>query len=88
MLQVISYMTKLRHYAQKKLHTTVEEDSSNREYFQEVKEREERAVSEKVQLEQKLKVGTLSCHILHCWQWNLLNSHPDLPLPFCCHLLS
>ena len=56
MLQVISYMTKLRHFAQKKLHTTVEEDNSNREYFQEVKEREERAVSEKVQLEQKLKL--------------------------------
>ena len=56
MLQVISYMTKLRNFAQKKLHTTVEEDNSNREYFQEVKEREERAVSEKVQLEQKLKL--------------------------------
>ena len=56
MLQAISYMTKLRHFAQKKLHTTVEEDNSNGEYFNEVKEREERAVSEKVQLEQKLKL--------------------------------
>ncbi|GAX78075.1 hypothetical protein CEUSTIGMA_g5517.t1 [Chlamydomonas eustigma] len=56
MLQVLSYMTKLRHYAQKRLTTTVEEDNSNREYYEEVKEREERAVSEKIQLEQKLKL--------------------------------
>ena len=81
------WQLQLRHFAQKRLTTTVEEDSSNREYFDEVKvrrvctnectmlsigrtfwcvltcdhdvtpqEREERAVSEKIQLEQKLKL--------------------------------
>jgi len=54
--QVIAYLTKLRHFAQKRLATSVEEDNSNREYFEEVKEREERAVSEKIQLDQKLKL--------------------------------
>lgn len=56
MLQVIEFLTKLRQSAQKKLTTTVEEDSSNREYFEQVREREERAVAEKIQLEQKLKL--------------------------------
>jgi len=56
LLQVLSYFERLRQYAQKRLTTTVEEDNSNREYFEEVKEREERAVAEKLQLEQKLKL--------------------------------
>jgi hypothetical protein len=32
-----SLMLQLRHYAQKRLTTTVEEDNSNREYYEEVK---------------------------------------------------
>ncbi|KAG1671905.1 hypothetical protein FOA52_003472 [Chlamydomonas sp. UWO 241] len=62
MLQFIEYVEKLRHYAQKRLTTTVEEDSSNREYYEEVKEREERAVAEKIQLEQKLKLQRVELH--------------------------
>lgn len=56
MLQALSYAERLRQYAQKRLTTTVEEDNSNREYYDEVREREEKAVNEKVQLEQKLKL--------------------------------
>jgi len=40
----------------KRLHTTVEEDTSNREHYQEVREREERAAAEREQLEHKLKL--------------------------------
>ena len=49
-------LLQLRVFAQKRLTTTVEEDSSNREYYDEVREREERAVSDKTQLEQKLRL--------------------------------
>jgi len=62
MTQVTSYFSKLRRFAQKRLTTTVEEDSSNRQYYEEVKEREERAVSEKIQLEQKLKLQRVELH--------------------------
>lgn len=56
LLQVLDYFGKLRIFAQKRLTTTVEEDSSNREYYEEVSEREERAVSDRTQLEQKLRL--------------------------------
>jgi len=56
MMQVLNFMERLRGQAQKRLTTTVEEDASNREYYEEVKAREEKAVSEKIQLEQKLKL--------------------------------
>jgi len=44
------------------LTTTVEEDSSRRDYFEEVKEREERAVAERLQLEQKLRLQRAELH--------------------------
>ncbi|KAG2427718.1 hypothetical protein HYH02_014549 [Chlamydomonas schloesseri] len=55
-LQTLQYFEQLRQFAQKRLTTTVEEDSSNREYFEEVRDREERAVAEQEQLKQKLKL--------------------------------
>ncbi|KAG2483037.1 hypothetical protein HYH03_018066 [Edaphochlamys debaryana] len=55
-LQALQYFEQLRQFAQKRLTTTVEEDSSNREYFEEVRDREERAVAERLQLEQKLRL--------------------------------
>ncbi|KXZ42754.1 hypothetical protein GPECTOR_120g421 [Gonium pectorale] len=55
-LQAVQYFEQLRQFAQKRLTTTVEEDSSNREYFEEVRDREERAVAERLQLEQKLRL--------------------------------
>ncbi|GFR48366.1 hypothetical protein Agub_g10256 [Astrephomene gubernaculifera] len=55
-LQTLQYFEQLRQFAQKRLTTTVEEDSSNREYFEEVRDREERAVAERLQLEQKLRL--------------------------------
>eukprot|EP00803_Ostreobium_quekettii_P003252 evm.model.scf_876.1 EVM.evm.TU.scf_876.1 scf_876:2363-5648(+) len=54
--QLISTFEKLRAAIQKQLTTTVEEDTSNQEHFHLVKEREERAFSEKTQLEQKIKL--------------------------------
>lgn len=56
MLQVLSYFERLRQYARKRLTTTVEEDNSNKEYYEEVKERESKAVDEKKKLEQTLKL--------------------------------
>ncbi|GLC46198.1 Dynein regulatory complex protein 10 [Pleodorina starrii] len=55
-LQALQYFDQLRLFTQKRLTTTVEEDSSNREYFEEVRDREERAVAERLQLEQKLRL--------------------------------
>ncbi|GMH34105.1 hypothetical protein BSKO_01939 [Bryopsis sp. KO-2023] len=54
--QVKDVLDQLRACTHKQLTTSVEEDKSNQEHFQEVKEREERAFSEKTQLEQKLKL--------------------------------
>lgn len=73
MLQAIAYLTKLRQCAQKRLTTTVEEDNSNKEYYDEVKDREERVVSEKLQLEQKLKLQRVELQK----QSNLMQSSED-----------
>uniref|UniRef100_A0A7S3QTW1 Dynein regulatory complex protein 10 n=1 Tax=Dunaliella tertiolecta TaxID=3047 RepID=A0A7S3QTW1_DUNTE len=54
--QVINFLERLRGYTQKRLTTTVEEDASNREYYDEVRTREEKAVAEAQALEQKLKL--------------------------------
>lgn len=56
MLQAINYFEKLCEHIHKRLTTTVEEDTSNREYYEEVKERDEKAAAEKLQLEHKLKL--------------------------------
>uniref|UniRef100_A0A7S0VE46 Dynein regulatory complex protein 10 n=1 Tax=Polytomella parva TaxID=51329 RepID=A0A7S0VE46_9CHLO len=62
MLQCLDYFQKLRQFAAQRLTTTVEEDSSRRDYFEEVKEREERAVAERLQLEQKLRLQRAELH--------------------------
>lgn len=46
----------IRDFAHKRLTTTVEEDRSVREHFEDVRLREEKAVSEKQQLQQRLKL--------------------------------
>ncbi|KAK9816570.1 hypothetical protein WJX72_002085 [[Myrmecia] bisecta] len=55
-LQAIAALEKLRHIAYKKLTTTVEEDNSNREHFEEVCRREKKAMKEKLTLEQQLRL--------------------------------
>lgn len=72
-MQVIQMFEKLRQFAQKRLTTTVEEDNSNRDYFEEVKEREEKAVSEKLQLEQKLRLQRVEL----TKQMNIMQSAED-----------
>lgn len=72
-MQVIQMFEKLRQFAQKRLTTTVEEDNSNRDYFEEVKEREEKAVSEKLQLEQKLRLQRVEL----TKQMNIMQSSED-----------
>eukprot|EP00197_Chlamydomonas_leiostraca_P010854 CAMPEP_0202879782 /NCGR_PEP_ID=MMETSP1391-20130828/34099_1 /ASSEMBLY_ACC=CAM_ASM_000867 /TAXON_ID=1034604 /ORGANISM="Chlamydomonas leiostraca, Strain SAG 11-49" /LENGTH=307 /DNA_ID=CAMNT_0049562183 /DNA_START=172 /DNA_END=1095 /DNA_ORIENTATION=+ len=56
MSQVTNFFERLRSHTQKRLTTTVEEDASNREYYEEVRAREEKAVAEKTGLEQKLRL--------------------------------
>lgn len=56
MLQVMELLSQLQGFVKKRMTTTVEEDNSQREHFEEVKIREEKAMSEKQQLQQKLKL--------------------------------
>lgn len=55
-------LPQLREFGAKRLTTTVEEDASNREYYDEVREREERAVAERTALEQKLRLQRVELH--------------------------
>ena len=55
-LQVVEIFKQLRDFTHSKLTATVEEDNSQREHFEEIKIREEKAMSEKQQLQQKLKL--------------------------------
>mmetsp|Transcript_25667 Transcript_25667/g.71822 ORF Transcript_25667/g.71822 Transcript_25667/m.71822 type:complete len:357 (+) Transcript_25667:25-1095(+) len=55
-MSVLKTFEKLRQTAYKKLTTTVEEDNSNKEYFDEVCQREEKAKKDKTTLEQQLKL--------------------------------
>lgn len=52
----VDLLAHLRDFARKRLTATVEEDRSVREHFEDVKLREEKAVSEKQQLQQRLKL--------------------------------
>jgi hypothetical protein len=60
-LHVIRLLKDMKEYALKRLTTTVEEDKSVHEHFEDVKTREEKAVSEKQQLQQRLKLERLQC---------------------------
>ena len=67
MLRIVRFFQDMRDFAHKRLTTTVEEDKSVQEHFEDVKIREEKALSEKSQLQQKLKLDRLQrqrqvCH--------------------------
>jgi hypothetical protein len=59
MLHMITLFKDVAQFAHKRLTTTVEEDKSVQEHFEDVNIREEKAVSEKLQLQQKLKLERL-----------------------------
>eukprot|EP00892_Ulva_mutabilis_P009166 jgi/Ulvmu1/6621/UM003_0258.1 len=59
MLHVINLFKELRDVAHKRLTTTVEEDRRAQEHFEDVKLREEKAMSEQQQLQQKLKLDRI-----------------------------
>jgi IQ domain-containing protein D len=58
-LHVLKLFKDVRDFARKRLTTTVEEDRSVQEHFEDVKIREEKALSEKSQLQQKLRLDRL-----------------------------
>jgi IQ domain-containing protein D len=61
MLHAIRLLKDMKEFALKRLTTTVEEDKSVHDHFEDVKMREEKAVSEKQQLQQRLKLERLQC---------------------------
>ena len=72
MLRIVRFFQDMRDFAHKRLTTTVEEDKSVQEHFEDVKIREEKALSEKSQLQQKLKLDRLQrqrqvCHSFFFW---------------------
>lgn len=62
MVDVLKTIEKLRSTFYKKLTTTVEEDNSNAEYFEEVCQREEKAKKEQLTLEQRLRLESRERH--------------------------
>lgn len=59
MLHIVKLFQDVRDFGHKRLTTTVEEDKSVQEHFEDVKIREEKALSEKAQLQSKLKLDRL-----------------------------
>jgi transcription initiation factor TFIID subunit TAF12 len=59
MLHLIHVFTEIREIAQKRLNTTVEGDKTLQQHFEDVRIREEKAMSEKQQLQQQLKLDRI-----------------------------